>query len=70
MPIVRPLITDQDFQEAVDLQYKIRIFKDNHLIDSGTFVIRFTDETVVTQSEVSTLGYYKRNECDFFELRK
>lgn len=70
MPIVRPLITDQDFQEAVDLQYKIRIFKDNHLIDSGTIVIRFTDETIITQSGVSSLGYHKRNECEFFEVRK
>lgn len=70
MPIVRPLITDQDFQEAVDLKYKIRIFKDNHLIDSGTIVIRFTDETIITQSGVSTIGYYKREECEFFEVRK
>lgn len=70
MPIVRPLITDQDFQEAADFQYKIRIFKDNHLIDSGTIVIRFTDETIITQSGVSTLGYHKREECEFFEIRK
>ena len=70
MPIVRPLITDQDFQEAVDLKYRIRIFKDNHLIDSGTIVIRFTDETIITQSGVSTIGYHIREECEFFEVRK
>ncbi|UNK16457.1 hypothetical protein MNQ98_18335 [Paenibacillus sp. N3/727] len=70
MPIVRPLITDQDFQEAADLQYKIRIFKDNHLIDSGTIVIRFTNETIITQSGISSLGYHKREECEFFEIRK
>ncbi|MFC7679323.1 hypothetical protein [Paenibacillus sp. GCM10028914] len=70
MPIVRPLNTDQDFQEAVDRKYKIRIFKDNHLVDSGTIVIRFTSDTIVTQSGVSSLGYHKREECEFFEVRK
>lgn len=70
MPIVRPLNTDQDFQEAVDHKYKIRIFKHNHLIDSGTIVIRFTDDTIVTQSGVSSLDYHKREQCEFFEVRK
>ncbi|WP_054955335.1 hypothetical protein [Paenibacillus dakarensis] len=70
MPIVRPLTTDQDFQEAMERKYKIRIFKDNHLIDAGTAIIRFTDDTIVTQSGVSSLGYYKREECEFFEVRK
>ncbi|KKO52382.1 hypothetical protein [Paenibacillus sp. DMB20] len=70
MPIVRPLITDQDFQEAVDLQYPIRVFKNDHMIDSGTKVIRFTSETIVTQSSVSSVDYHRRAECEFFEIRK
>lgn len=70
MPIVRPLMTDQDFQEVLDRKIPIRVFRDNHLIEAGSLVIRFTDETVITQSGVSTLGYYSREECEFFEIRK
>lgn len=67
MPIVRPLLTDQDFQEVMEQQIRIRIFKDNHLIDSGSLVIRFTDDTVITQSSVSSIGYHKRDECEFLK---
>ncbi|GAB6931228.1 hypothetical protein JCM10914A_52110 [Paenibacillus sp. JCM 10914] len=70
MPIVRPLMTDPDFQEVMDQGIPIRIFKDNHLIESGSRVIRFTDDTIITQSSVSSLGYHKREECEFFEVRK
>ena len=69
MPIVRPLFTDKDFQEALDLQYKVRVFQNDQMINSGTVIIRFTDETVVTQSGVSSVDYYKRAECEFFEVR-
>lgn len=69
MSIVRPLLTDKDFQEAMDLQYKVRVFLNDQMIDSGTFIIRFTDETIVTQSGVSSVDYYKRTECEFYEVR-
>ncbi|NMO98207.1 hypothetical protein [Paenibacillus lemnae] len=69
MPIVRPLFSDQDFQEAVDQQYEVRVFKEDQLVHAGTTVIRFTDQTVVTQSDVSNVDYYSRTECQFYELR-
>lgn len=70
MPITRELLTDTDFQEAADHKQQIRVFRDDHLIDASTFIIRFTDETVITQSDVSDIAYYPRRDCQFFELRK
>lgn len=70
MPIIRELITEQDFQEALDRQLRIRVFQNDQLIDSGSVIIRFTDETIITQSGVSELSYHPRRECQFFELRK
>lgn len=70
MPILRRLITEQDFQEAVDRGLLIRVFRDNHLIESGSTLIRFTDETIITQSTVSDLTYHSRRDCQFFEIRK
>ncbi|MEK8126999.1 hypothetical protein WMW72_03650 [Paenibacillus filicis] len=66
----RRLITDQDFQEALDSQRRIRVFKDDHVIDYGGLIIRFSDDTVVIQSGVSDLTYHSRNGCEFFEMRK
>lgn len=70
MPTIRPLFTDLDFQEAVDRKLHIRVFRDNHLVEADSFVIRFTDETIITQSRISDLTYHPRKECHFFELKK
>ena len=47
MPTQRRLETDADFQEAMNMKYKVRVFKDNHQIDSGGIIIRFDSNTVV-----------------------
>ncbi|MCM3203978.1 hypothetical protein [Paenibacillus illinoisensis] len=70
MPTNRRLETEADFQEAMDLQHKIRVFKDNHQIDSGGVIIRFDSQTIVVQSSVSELAYHSRTACEFFEIRK
>ena len=70
MPILRRLVTEQDFQEAVDRRLLIRVFRDNHLIESGSTLIRFTAETIITQSSVSDLSYHSIRDCQFFEIRK
>ncbi|PZT52557.1 hypothetical protein [Paenibacillus silvae] len=70
MPTQRRLETDADFQEAMTLKHKIRVFKDNHQIDSGGIIIRFDKDTVVVQSSVSELAYHSRAECELFEIRK
>lgn len=69
MPINRPLLTDSDFQEAVDRKLPVRVFQDDHLVNSGATVVRFTDFDVVIQSRVSDLTYYSRKSCEFFEVR-
>ncbi|MFF2907471.1 hypothetical protein [Paenibacillus sp. NPDC057934] len=69
MPINRPLFTDIDLQEAVDRQYPVRVFQDDHLVNSGGFIVRFTDSDVIIQSRVSDLTYYSRSNCQFFEVR-
>ncbi|WP_336781471.1 hypothetical protein [Paenibacillus illinoisensis] len=70
MPTNRRLETEADFQEAMELQHKIRVFKDNHQIDSGGIIIRFDSQTIVVQSSVSELAYHSRTDCEFFEIRK
>lgn len=69
MPINRPLLTDSDLQEAVDRKLPVRVFQDDHLVNSGATVVRFTDTDVVIQSRVSDLTYYSRRNCEFFEVR-
>lgn len=66
----RRLLTDQDFQEAMDRQVAIRVFQDDHIVDSGGIIIRFTDSSIVTQSSVSEVTYHQRNACEFFEMKK
>jgi len=63
------LITDQDFQEALDKHALIRVFKDDHIIDSGGVIVRFDDRTVVIQTGVGDLAYHDRSVCEIFELR-
>lgn len=70
MPTSRRLETDADFKEAMELRHKIRVFKDNHQIDSGGAIIRFDSQTIVVQSSVSELAYHSRTDCEFFEIRK
>ncbi|MBH5317495.1 hypothetical protein I6N90_06655 [Paenibacillus sp. GSMTC-2017] len=64
------LMTDSDFQEVLDKQVKVRVFKDNHIVDASSLIVRFDERLVVTQSGVSDLMYHNRGECEFFELRK
>ncbi|WP_240420505.1 hypothetical protein [Paenibacillus periandrae] len=66
----RRLETDQEFNEAMDKQALIRIFKDDHIIDSGVVITRFDDQTIVVQSGVSGLFYYPRTACEFFETKQ
>lgn len=70
MPVNRELLTDADFQEAAESKHRIRVFKGDHLIDASTHIVRFTPDTVITQSDVSDMTYHPRRECQFFELRK
>ncbi|MCS7458894.1 hypothetical protein N0M98_01965 [Paenibacillus doosanensis] len=66
----RKLFTDQDFQEAMDRRTPIRVFQDDHIVDSGVVIIRFTGESIVTQAGVSDVTYHSRAGCEFFEMRK
>jgi hypothetical protein len=66
----RRLLTDADFREAMDKLIAIRVFQDDHIVDSNGVVIRFDDDTIVIQSTVSDIGYYARNGCEFFEMAK
>ncbi|GIP27011.1 hypothetical protein J23TS9_21410 [Paenibacillus sp. J23TS9] len=70
MATIQELLTDADFQEAEQKKLPIRVFRDDHLIDSLTYVIRFTDTTIITQKDVSDMTYHSRGECQFYELKK
>lgn len=64
------LVTDIDFQDAVERQAVVRVFKDDHIVDSNAVVLRFSEKTVVVQTRVSDLTYYDREVCEFFEMKK
>lgn len=64
------LYTDADFQEVIDRGAVVRIFKDDHIVDSNAIVLRFSDTTVVVQTHVSDLTYYEREACEFFEMKR
>jgi hypothetical protein len=64
------LVTDVDFQEAVESQASVRVFKDNHIVDSNAVIVRFSETMVVVQTHVSDLTYYDREACEFFEMKK
>jgi hypothetical protein len=66
----RRLETDQEFQEVLESQAQIRVFKDDQIIDSGVVVTRYNEETIVVNSGISGLNYHKRKLCEFFETRK
>lgn len=64
------LLTDPDFEEVMQRQSRLRVFKNDHIVDTGVIVVRFDSQTVVVQSGVGDLAYHSRGECEFFELRK
>lgn len=70
MATIRELLTEADLQEAERRKLPIRVFKNDHLIDTDTRIIRFTDSTVITQSGVSDVTYHSRKECQFYEIHK
>ncbi|MFD0588609.1 hypothetical protein ACFQZE_11390 [Paenibacillus sp. GCM10027627] len=70
MSVIRKLATDADFEEALEKGTRIRVFQHNHIIDAASLIVRFDDATVVTQSGVGDFMYHKREECEFFELKK
>lgn len=70
MAITRRLETDQDFQEAMDRQARIRVFLNDHMVDSGGVITRFDDQIIAIQTSVSELSYHQRQLCEFFETRK
>ncbi|WNR44101.1 hypothetical protein [Paenibacillus roseipurpureus] len=64
------LHTDADFQEAIERGAVLRVFKDDHIVDSNATLLRFSDTTIVVQTRVSELTYYDRAACEFFEMKK
>lgn len=70
MAVNRRLITDADFEEAMNNKKGIRVFQDNQIVTNGGQIIRFDQKTIVIQSSVSDLAYHGRSECEFFEIKK
>jgi ribosome maturation factor RimP len=70
MAINRRLQTDQDFQEALEKQARIRVFQHDHMVDSGGILVRFDEQIIALQSSVSDLAYHSRELCEFFEMKK
>ncbi|WP_256758600.1 hypothetical protein [Cohnella sp. WQ 127256] len=64
------LLTDQDFEEAMLRQAQLRVFKNDHIIDTGGIIVRYDSQTIVIQSGVGDMAYHAREACEFFELRK
>ncbi|GIQ68880.1 hypothetical protein DUZ99_19275 [Xylanibacillus composti] len=69
MARTRKLLTDDDFQEAMNKQFAVRVFEHDHLISAGGRIIRFDDNQVVIQQSISDIAYHARASCDFFETR-
>lgn len=69
MSILHKLYTDEDFQDAVDKESLIRVFKDNHIVEHRVIVVRFNESKVITQSNVSDLTYHNRADCEFYLLK-
>jgi len=70
MAVTRKLITDRDFTEAEAKQLLVRVFRDDHMVDAGGVIVRFTPELAVIQSGVGDVAYYRRDECEFFEMKR
>ncbi|WP_068774817.1 hypothetical protein [Paenibacillus sp. FJAT-26967] len=64
------LLTDDDFQDAMDRRYLVRVFKNDHIVDSDAVISRFDDTLIVVQTRVSELTYHDRKSCEFFTMKK
>ncbi|CAM3619399.1 hypothetical protein [Marinicrinis lubricantis] len=64
------LVTDADLDEAMEREARIRVFQDDHMVGTGGTIVRYTEDMVVIQNSVSDVTYYRRDECEFFEMRK
>lgn len=70
MSVNRRIHTDQDFEEIIEKQLRIRVFQDNQIVEGSTLVVRYDDSIIVTQSGANDITYHNRKDCEFFELRK
>jgi hypothetical protein len=66
----RRLVTEQDFKEAMERELRIRVFQDDHVVNSNCIISRFDEHQIVIQSGVSDFAYYAREQCEFFEMKK
>jgi hypothetical protein len=66
----RRLVTDEDFQEAMERQALIRVFQNDYVINSGGVISNFDDNVISVHSGVSELAYHLREQCEFFEMKK
>lgn len=64
------LQTEQDYEEALSKQFRIRVFKDGHVIGAGGTIVRYDDSIVVVQYSVSEIDYLERNTCEFFVMKQ
>lgn len=64
------LENDDDFQDAMDRQSVLRIFRGDNLIESSVKIVRFDENRIVVQADISDMKYYARQECEFFEQRQ
>ncbi|HIW33731.1 MAG TPA: hypothetical protein IAA29_13190 [Candidatus Paenibacillus intestinavium] len=69
MSLLYRLMSDVDFQEALDKEKKIRVFQDNQIIDNRAIIVRFDDQKIVTQASVGDITYHSRQICEFFLLK-
>ena len=69
MSLLYRLMSDVDFQEALDKEKKIRVFQDNQIIDNRAIIVRFDDQKIVTQASVGDITYHPRQTCEFFLLK-
>lgn len=70
MAMLRKLITDSDFQEAVDRESQVRVFVNNQIVEHSAIIVRFDEQKIITQSNVSDLMYHNRDEGEFYLLKK
>lgn len=66
----RKLESETDFQEAMEQERTVRVFRDDDMINAGGLIIRFDSSMIAIQSSVSDLDYYDREACEFYELRR
>lgn len=66
----RRLETELDFQEAMEQERTVRVFRDDEMLNSGGLIVRFEPSMIAIQSSVSDLDYYDRQACEFYELRR